>query len=341
MDIHTISIDKLRDILFFYRVWGFLLLFLISLNQINAQSSDVITEDVRFESEGINLAGTIYKPQHSHAAVVLVHGSDQTPRMREFASFLANKGISVLTYDKRGVGESDGIYVGPEVGTNNVNMANLTLLAKDTNAAVNILHQRDKSIPIGLVGFSQAGWIIPIAAESNSVVEFMVVFCGPLVSTHEQLLFQFYTGGDLGFWDSHTEAETIEHIRNNADSILEQILFQFLAKENPGFWDNHTIEEAREHIRNNAERYQFANTDPYDALNTLSIPGIWLWGSKDVQVPVGLSIERLNALKVHGKSYEYCLFSTLGHNVAFSDSTEPVDIAIQWIKNRKHYMKRK
>ena len=130
--------------------------------------------------------------------------------------------------------------------------------------------------------------------------------------------------------------ETIEHIRNNADSILEQILFQFLAKENPGFWDNHTIEEAREHIRNNAERYQFANTDPYDALNTLSIPGIWLWGSKDVQVPVGLSIERLNALKVLGKSYEYCLFSTLGHNVAFSDSTEPVDIAIQWIKNRAY-----
>ena len=340
MDIHIISyiksVDKLRDILFFYRRWLFLLFLLISLNEIKAQSSGIITEDVRFESEGISLAGTIYKPRHSHAAVVLVHGSDQTPRMREFASVLANKGISVLTYDKRGVGESGGIYVGPEVGTNNVDTANLILLAKDASAAVNILHQRDKSAPIGLIGFSQAGWIIPIAAKSNPTVEFMVVFCGSLVSTYEQLLFQFYTEGNPDFWDSHNETETREYIRNNADLIFEKLLFRFLEKEDPGFWDNHTIAEAREHIRNNAERYQFASTDPYDALISLSIPGIWLWGSKDVQVPVGFSIERLNALKVHGKPYEYCLFSTLGHNVAFSNSTEPIDIAIQWIKNRKN-----
>ena len=345
MDIHTLSyiksVNKLRDISIFYRGYFFLLLLLISLNQVKAQSSDVLTEDIRFESEGISLAGTIYKPQHPHAAVVIVHGSDQTPRMREFASFLANKGISVLTYDKRGVGESGGVYAGPEVGTNNVDTTNLNLLAKDASAAVNILHQHDKNVPIGLVGFSQAGWIIPIAAKINSIVEFMVVFCGPLVSTREQLLFQFHTGGDPDFWNNHTESGTREHMCNNADSILEQILFQFIAKEDPSFWDNHTIAEAREHIRNNPERYQFANTDPYDALITLSIPGIWLWGGKDVQVPIGLSIERLNALKVHGKPYEYCLFSTLGHNVAFSDSTEPIDIAIQWIKNRKHYLKRK
>ena len=220
MDSYLKSVDKLRGISIFYRGWFLLLLLLISLNQAKAQSSDVIIEDIKFESEGVSLAGTIYKPQHSYAAVVIVHGSDQTPRMREFASFLADKGISVLTYDKRGVGESGGVYAGPEVGTNNVDSANLTLLAKDASATANVLHQRDNSVPIGLVGFSQAGWIIPIAANNNSIVEFMVVFCGPLVSTHEQLLFQFYTGGDSDFWDSHTETETREHIRNNADSIL-------------------------------------------------------------------------------------------------------------------------
>lgn len=261
----------------------------------------MITEDIKFKSAGVSLAGTIYKPRHSHAAAVIVHGSDQQPRMREFASLLAENGISVLTYDKRGVGESGGIYAGPEVGTNNIDSANLTLLAEDANAAVNVLHQRDKDIPIGLVGFSQAGWIIPIAANKNSLVDFIVLFSGPVISTLEQLRFQFFTEGKPDFWDSHTETE------------------------------------AREHIRSDADRYQFANTDPYDALSTLSIPGLWLLGEKDVQVPAGLSIERLNALKAQGKPYEYCLFSTLGHNVAFSDSTEPVDIAVHWIKDRKHY----
>jgi len=270
-----------------------------------AQSGDVITEDIRFESEGVTLAGSIYTPQYSHAAVVIVHGSDQTPRMSKFASFLANNGISVLTYDKRGVGESGGIYAGPEVGTNNVDPANLDLLAEDASNAISILHQRDKNIPIGLIGFSQAGWIIPIAANKNPQVDFIVIFCGSVIPTLEQLRFQFFTDGNADFWDTHTEAE------------------------------------AREHILNAADRYPFENTDPYDSLSALSIPGIWLLGGRDIQVPVGLSIERLNTLKVQGKPYEYCLFPTLGHNVAFSDSTEPIDIAVQWIRNRKHCMKAK
>ncbi len=292
------NVDRLRNIMFFCRYAFFLLLLLVLSNQLKAQSPGVTVEDIRFESEGVTLVGTIYTPQHSHAAVVLVHGSDQTPRMRNFASLLAKKGISVLTYDKRGVGESGGIYAGPEVSTNNIDSANLNLLAEDAIAAINILHQhqRDKNVPIGLVGFSQAGWIIPIAANKNSLVNFMVLFSGSMVSTLEQLRFQFFTEGKPDFWDNHTEAEV------------------------------------REHIRNAADRYQFANTDPYDALSTLSIPGLWLFGEKDIQVPVRLSIERLNAFKAQGKPYEYCLFSTLGHYVSGSD--EPIDIAVHWIKNR-------
>lgn len=299
------SIDELMDIAIFCRGCLFSLLLLVSLNQVKGQSLEVITENIRFKSAGVSLAGTVYKPRHSHAAVVIVHGSGQESRMRGFASLLAKNGISVLTYDKRGVGESGGTYSGPEVGTNNIDPANLTLLAEDANAAVNILHQQDKNLPIGLVGFSQAGWIIPIAANKNSHVDFMVLFSGPVVPTLEQLRFQFFTEGKPDFWDNHTETET------------------------------------REHIRSDPDRYQFENTDPHDALSTLYIPGLWLFGNKDVQIPVGLSIERLNTLKAQRKPYEYCLFSTLGHNVAFSDSNEPVNIAVHWIKDRVHYMKSK
>lgn len=293
-----------------YNKMYILVVLLIQSISISAQSPDVTSENIRFESAGVSLAGTIYKPRHSHAAVVFVHGSGQAPRMREFASLLAKNGISVLTYDKRGVGESGGIYVGPEAGTNNVDSANLTLLAEDASAAVNVLHQRDKSVPIGLVGISQAGWVIPIAANKNPLVDFTVLFSGAVIPTLDQLIFQHFTDGKSDFWDNHTEGEVREY-----------------------------IPKAREQIRNEPDRYQldkFLSTDPLDALGALSIPGLWLFGEKDIQIPIGISIEILNALKAQGKPYEYCLFSALGHNTAFADSTEPVDIAIHWIKDRKH-----
>ena len=263
-------------------------------------------KDITFKSAGITLEGTIYKPRHPQAALVLVHGSGQETRMLRMASILAEKGIAVLTYDKRGVGKSGGIYAGPEVGTNNIDPANLNLLALDASAASNTLlkHLPGKDVPLGLMGFSQAGWIIPLAAKINHKVNFMVVFSGPLVNTLEQLRFQFYTNG------------------------------------NPGFWDTHTETEAREHVRNDPDRYQFAATDPQDALNKLSIPGLWIFGGKDIQIPVGLSIEKLNLFKAQGKPYEYLLFPELTHNTASSKSPETINNATQWIQTIAESMKK-
>lgn len=276
------------------RISLLLMLLTISLSTLLAQTPDITTKDVTFESKGITLAGTIYIPQKYHAGVVLVHGSDQTPRMREFAFLLAKNEIAVLTYDKRGVGESGGIYVGPEVGTNNIDPTNLNLLAEDASGAIEQLSKQIENTPIGLVGFSQAGWIIPLAANKNPRVEFTILFSGSVIPTLEQLRFQFYTNGDTNFWNTHTETEV------------------------------------RKHIDTAKDRYQFENTDPVEMLNTLTIPGLWLFGQKDIQVPVALSIERLNMLKAKGKPYEYCLFPDLDHFV--SNSTQPIEIAIQWIK---------
>lgn len=287
-----------------YCRWCLLLLTLVgwvALQPVAAQPMAFLKEDVTFESGGVTLAGTIFKPKHPVAAVVLVHGSGQEKRMLEFALRLASHGLAVLTYDKRGVGESGGVYAGPEVGTNNVDAANLDLLAADASAATNALaaHLPHHHQPIGLIGGSQAGWVIPLAAKKNPTVRFLVLFSCPVVTAREQLRFQFFTQGKADFWETHTE------------------------------------EEAREHLHHDPDRYQFADTDANDALAQLSIPGIWLYGGQDVQVPVRLSIEHLEALKAQGKPYQYQLFPALGHNTAFAKSSaEPVSVAIQWIKTK-------
>lgn len=276
---------------------GFLLTVLFfPLTQMNAQVLDSIERaQVIFKSEGVHLAGTLYQPKHPQAAVVIVHGSGQVGRETEFAELLAKNNFLVFTYDKRGVGASEGVYAGPEVGTNNIDSTNLTLLAKDASAAVNILSERIKNLPIGLVGFSQAGWIIPIAAKLNPTIDFMVLFSCPVITTLEQLRFQFYTNGRTDFWENHTESD------------------------------------ARHHIFNDPDKYQFIDTDPKRALDELSIPGLWLFGEQDIQIPVKLCMEQLNEFKAKGKLFEYVLFPSLGHNTAFSDTTIPVDISIHWI----------
>jgi len=265
----------------------------LSTLETTEQLSALKIEDISFESEGEMLAGTIYSPKHPHSAVVIVHGSDQVPRMTQFAKVLAKRDILVLTYDKRGVGESGGVYAGPEVGTNNISVENLNLLAKDASAAVNLVHKKTKQLPIGLVGASQAGWIIPIVANKNPLVEFMVLFSAPTITTLEQLRFQFYTNG-------------------RAD-----------------FWENHTDEDARDHIENDPDKYQFEATDPKIALKTISIPGLWIFGEKDIQIPVKICIEHINALKLENKPFEYVLFPSLGHN---TNMEEPIDFAVNWIK---------
>ena len=150
------------------------------------------------------------------------------------------------------------MYAGPEVGTNNVDPQNLGLLAGDASAAVKELVRRISSprTPVGLIGVSQAGWIIPLAAVRTPEVKFMILWSGPLVTTLEQLRFQFLTDGKSDFWDHYSEAE------------------------------------AREHVRSDPDRYSFVATDPVDSLGKLPIPGLWLYGGRDVSVPVRMSIER-------------------------------------------------
>lgn len=291
------------------RGWLLVLVLLLpaSLRRAWAAAPGFATENVWFESAGARLAGTFFTPRHPVAAVVLVHGSGQEKRMTELATQLAENGIAVLTYDKRGVGESGGVYAGPEVGTNNVDAANLNLLAADASAAASALlaHLPARHGPVGLLGFSQAGWVIPLAANLNGAVRFLVLFSGPVITAREQLRFQFYTQGKPDFWATHTEAE------------------------------------AREHLRHDPDRYPFADTDARAALATLTIPGLWLFGGQDIQFPVRLSMEHLDALKAQGKPYDYRLYPALGHNTAFAASPEPLGAALQWMKDLARRPKRK
>ena len=114
-------------------------------------------------------------------AVVAGHGSGRVTRqqMEGFAARWTAMGFAVLRFDKRGVGESTGVY--SEVGAL-ASPTMIPLLASDIAAAARFLRGRPEidSRRVGLAGASQAGWILPHAARDLGGVPFMVLLSGPV-----------------------------------------------------------------------------------------------------------------------------------------------------------------
>jgi len=143
-------------------------------------------EDVRFANGDVQLARTLIAPNATrrHAAVILVHGSGAENRefILPFARFLVRRGVAVLGYDKRGVNGSTGDW----------QAASFELLAGDVIAAFDYLKTRNDidAARIGLLGVSQAGWVMPLAAVRARDVAFLISISGAGVPPAETTIDQ-------------------------------------------------------------------------------------------------------------------------------------------------------
>ena len=143
-------------------------------------------EDVRFFNGDVQLAGTLISPitRGPHPAVILVHASGAEDRayLLPFARFLIRHGMAVLGFDKRGVGGSTGDW----------NKASFDDLAGDVVAAFEYLRTRDdiQRARIGMLGWSQAGWVMPLAAARAKDLAFLISISGAGVSGTETTIDQ-------------------------------------------------------------------------------------------------------------------------------------------------------
>jgi alpha-beta hydrolase superfamily lysophospholipase len=96
--------------------------------------------DVMFTCEDAQLAGTIYLPPGpgAHPGVVWVHGAGEAERLSwggQLVPGLVRAGVAVLSYDKRGVGQSEGRCCPGDQG-------HFNLLIADVEGAVNVLRDQ-------------------------------------------------------------------------------------------------------------------------------------------------------------------------------------------------------
>ena len=118
------------------------------------------------------------------------HGSGRITRnqLQWLSSRLTSLGFAVLRFDKRGVGESTGTFV--FVGTRDSPEV-FPQLAGDVAAGVRFLRTRTEIDPhrIGLIGNSQAGWILPLAAQMDGDVAFLVLLSGPVCTVGQEMFY--------------------------------------------------------------------------------------------------------------------------------------------------------
>ncbi|HWA89020.1 MAG TPA: alpha/beta fold hydrolase [Rhizomicrobium sp.] len=138
-------------------------------------------DELRVDTGGVTLWGEIVRRLDlaPKGTIVIVHGSNDAPRSSyaPWTMFLAARGFSVAVFDKRGSGGSSGDWTA----------GSFVELASDVRAVASAAHAKLPQKPLGMLGVSQAGWVMPLAAKEGGF-DFIVSLMGPAVTPAEQTM---------------------------------------------------------------------------------------------------------------------------------------------------------
>jgi len=251
---------------------------------------------IEFYSGRTKLVGKLALPKGEgpFPAVVYVHGSAMSTRTeRDFPALLA-AGVAVFSYDKRGVGQSEGTYLGvSDASETDYSPSEWTLpkLAEDALAAVTFLQNLREINPkqIGLLGQSQAGSVIPQVVAQSDIPAFSVILIGQIVPV-----------GEVYYYQQLTDA--VQRMPQMTESEREELSAQLATFDGyPGF-------------------------DPRPYIEAMEIPGLWIWGDRDGWVPPRksrLELERI--ITEYDKDFTIIYDPDYGHDWPRSWTSQAVD----------------
>jgi pimeloyl-ACP methyl ester carboxylesterase len=134
-------------------------------------------EAVTIEGDGFSLAAS-YSPA-GETVLVGVHGAGEgtrdSPSLLHLHELLPPHGIGVVTFDRRGEGDSTG----------DATRGRFDVQADDALAVVRAVEAQR----VGLWGLSQGGWVAPLAAARSDEVAFLVLVASIGVTPSEQMMY--------------------------------------------------------------------------------------------------------------------------------------------------------
>jgi len=273
-------------------------------------------EDVNFQNGAVLLAGTLFLPPGKgfHPALVLIGGSGAADRysVLPIVHFLVTHGITLLAYDKRGIGGSSGDW----------RTASLEELAGDAVAAVKFLQTR-KDIDtnrVGVFGVSQGGWVAPLAASKSSGITFLISLSGPGMSPEEVELKRLEHDLHANGFAQDAVADALALVKLGDKVAQGRETWEHyqaaIGKAGKTQWFHHVTVPASpdswlfEHWRRLPMEY-----DPGPAITKLHVPVMALFGGLDntVQPAENAEIWRVDLLKGKVKDYTIKVFPNGNH----------------------------
>lgn len=298
--------------------------------------TDALERDVVFYSGEVPLAATLSIPggRGPFPAIVIVHGSGSSGRSNPwtsaYARALLERGVAVLHPDKRGSGDSGGDW----------RTADFEHLAADALAGIDLLHtcERIDSTRIGLIGFSQGGHVVPVAAARSTQVAFVISVSGSVVPMEEQIGDELRMMGEgAGLSDSalrtidaiHQRAMNFVASRNSwqayADALNEALASDLAGSEVLAGFPTSPDAAAWGFLR------RISGFDPLPHWSRVRAPVLFVYGGKDRNVDVYKSMEIIESELRHAAwSYDLLFFEENGHALFRQDE---LDFMARWIKH--------
>jgi pimeloyl-ACP methyl ester carboxylesterase len=291
------------------------------------QRSPMVREsDVQFKAGGVTLAGTLITPAGPgpYPAAVMVHGAagGQRDFVRLFADPVLAAGVAVLIYDKRGHGRSGGTE--PTIFEQ----------ADAADAALDLLGRTAGIDPDrrGLIGFSNGMWSAPMVAGRRDDVAFMAGVGSPGVSMADcevhrrtkvlrdagvgqqtldiveavwRRVFRMAAMGAATDDDVDRLAELLAALSTADD--LDRYEIPDYVRENPMLapYPPAEIPAAAIAAMVTAEPSPDLAYAPAVDYARLHCPVFLQWGSNDVSVPVGVSVETITAAQPSAQTRVY------------------------------------
>ena len=275
-------------------------------------------------ADGTRIAGTLTLPEFGGtlAGLVMVRGRGCASRVNGKARRFARYGIAVLTYDKRGSGQSEG------------DCATFTFdeLTADAMAAFEHLaaHPRVDAARVGFMGESAGAWTIQAATErqlrkGGDAAAFLITWIGPSTSIIQQQISSAATYGAAIGLSEERQGILAEVSRIIVDgSLSDDEAFAKLdairqKAEAEGWLDQgfggDDIPRARADMPKLwLRRFGY---DPSAFLKALGDrPYLAVFGAKDPIVPVD---ENVSALKGTGSDVEVVVLKESGHGYDFGE----------------------
>ena len=282
-------------------------------------------------SDGVSLAASYSRA--GDTAVVALHSAAVSERhrpvYRHLHELLPPAGIGVVTFDRRGEGESTGE---PSVDR-------FEIQADDALAVIEAIGVHR----VGIWALSQGAWVGPLAAAESDAVAFLALVASTGVTPSEQMMYAVACQLRLARFDEVVVARALELRRrfNNwvhtpAPSTGEQLAADLRTYTGEPWWPHVWLPDVLLDDEGRRLWIEEMDFDPLPVFERVRVPTLLFYGEADSWTPVAPSVDAWRAAR--GDEVKIVVVPGAEHDMSMPDGSLAADYTgtlVEWVVSQQ------